>query len=190
MIRYTSYLLFLLVFTVTNTISAESINLHHQDKVFVVDDSTANTEDVGSIDSIIDALYDVISGPAGQRDWDRFSSLFKDGASMGAISQSKDGTLQYVSMTPEQYKQRNDEYFKKNDFWEEELGRDVFQFGEIATVQTAYHIRAAENGEPTHRGVNSVQLVYDQDRWWIVNITWNSEREDNAIPAWLLKEDE
>lgn len=150
-------------------------------------DDMAKSEDVNSIDGIITALYDVISGPAGERDWDRFSSLYKDGANMGAISEAEDGALRYVSMTPDQYIDRNDEYFKKNGFWEEEIGRRVFQFGEIATVQTSFEIKAKKDGEVNRRGVNSVQLVYDQDRWWITNITWNSEREDNAIPEWLLK---
>ena len=35
----------------------------------------AKPDDVKSIDSIIAATYDVISGPAGDRDWDRFRSL-------------------------------------------------------------------------------------------------------------------
>ncbi|PAU92797.1 hypothetical protein CK503_15005 [Aliifodinibius salipaludis] len=148
----------------------------------------ANEEDVGSIDGIITALYDVISGPAGQRDWDRFSSLYKEGANMGTISKAEDGSLRYVSLTPDQYIDRNDEYFKENGFWEEEIGREVFQFGEMATVQTAYKIRSAEDGEVTRRGVNSVQLVYDQNRWWIINIIWNNEREDNSIPEWLLRD--
>ncbi len=148
----------------------------------------ANADDVGNIDGMITALYEVISGPAGERDWQRFSSLFRDGASMGAISQTEDGELRYVSMTPDDYIERNDEYFKKNDFWEEEIDREVFQFGEIATVQTSYKIKSGKDGKVTHRGVNSVQLVYDQDRWWITNITWNSEREDNKIPEKLLND--
>ncbi|WP_445666233.1 nuclear transport factor 2 family protein [Fodinibius sp. AD559] len=147
-----------------------------------------NSDDVGSIDNVIEAIYDVISGPAGERDWERFSSLFKDGASMGAMTQSEDGELRFVSMTPKEYKQRNAEYFKKNGFWEEEIGREIFQFGEIATVQTSFKIKSAKDGDVTRRGVNSVQLVYDQDRWWITNITWNSEREDNKIPEQLLKD--
>lgn len=113
---YTSYLLFLLVFTITNTGYAESISFQHKDKFIAVDDSMANTEDVSSIDSIIDALYDVISGPAGQRNWERFSSLYKEEATMGAISKAEDGTLRYISMTPDEYRDRNDEYFKRMGF--------------------------------------------------------------------------
>lgn len=146
----------------------------------------ANADDIGSINGIITTLYDVISGPAGQRDWERFSSLYKEGAMMGAISETEDGELRYVTMTPEQYHQRNDEYFKQNGFWEEEMGREVFQFGEIATVQTAFKIKSAEDGKVTRRGVNTVQLVYDQNRWWITNVTWNNERGKNKIPEQLL----
>jgi len=147
-----------------------------------------NADDVKSIDGLINALYEVISGPAGPRDWDRFSSLYKEEATMGAISEAEDGTLRYVSMTPDEYRDRNDEYFKKNGFWEEEIGREVFQFGEIATVHTSFRIKSAKVGEVTRRGVNTVQLVYDQDRWWITNITWNNERDDNKIPEQLLKD--
>ena len=147
----------------------------------------ANPDDVSSIDGVITTLYDVISGPAGQRDWDRFSSLYKEGANMGAISQTDDGKLRYVSMTPDDYIERNNEYFKKNGFWEEEIGREIFKFGETATIQTAFQILSAQDGEVLRRGVNSVQLVYDQERWWITNITWNSEREDNSIPKHLLE---
>lgn len=145
-----------------------------------------NADKFKSIDGVITTLYDVISGPAGQRDWDRFSSLYKEGATMGAITQTENGELRYVSMTPDQYIDRNDEYFKKNGFWEEEIAREVFQFGEVATVQTSFKIKTAKDGEVSRRGVNSVQLVYDQGRWWITNVTWNSEREDNKIPEQLL----
>ncbi len=144
--------------------------------------------DVESIDHIITALYEVISGPAGQRDWDRMQSLFKPGATMGAVNQTEEGEMRYVTMTPEEYKQRNDEYFRNNDFWEEEIDRKVFEFGEMATVQTSYEILNDKDGEASQRGVNSVQLVYDQDRWWITSITWNTERDDNPIPQELLKD--
>lgn len=145
-------------------------------------------DDVESVDSIITAVYDVISGPAGQRDWDRFSSLFNESATMGAITQTENGELRYLTMTPGQYIERNDEYFRKNGFWEEEIAREVFKFGEMATVQTSFNIKTTKDGEVTRRGINTVQLVYEQNRWWITNITWNNERDDNKIPNQLLKD--
>lgn len=147
-----------------------------------------NADDVSNIDGIITAMYDVISGPAGQRDWGRFSSLFNESATMGVITQTEDGELRYVTMTPGQYIERNDEYFEKNGFWEEEITKKVFQFGEIATVHTSFNIKTNKDGEVTRRGINTVQLVYEQNRWWITNITWNNERDDNKIPDQLLKD--
>ena len=40
----------------------------------------ARPADNDSIDSVVRAVYSVISGPAGTRDWARFRSLFADGA--------------------------------------------------------------------------------------------------------------
>lgn len=151
---------------------------------------TAHSEDVASIDGIINSMYEVISGPAGPRDWQRNASLFKPEAKLAAFGKNKDGKLVYVTMTQEEYRQRNEPFFMENGFWEKEIGRKVFRFGEIATVQTAYQYRLQADGEPEQRGVNSVQLVYDQGRWWITSITWNSERDDNPIPEQLLSGDE
>jgi predicted metalloprotease with PDZ domain len=147
---------------------------------------TAKPEDVKSIDAIVTALYEVISGPAGERDWNRFASLFKPNAHMAAITPNKSGERVYVSMTPGEYKEKNEPYFSKNGFWEEELGRQETRFGEVVSVMSAYQYRLEPNGEPAQRGVNSLQLVYDQGRWWIANIIWNTETKENKIPQSLL----
>jgi predicted metalloprotease with PDZ domain len=151
---------------------------------------TARMADVESIDSIINAMYDVISGPAGKRDWDRNASLFHPDARMFAVAHKQDGSSQLVSMTNADYKKRNDPFFMKSGFWEEEIGRQVYRFGDMATVLTAYQFKTEKDGDIRQRGVNSVQLMHDQGRWWITNISWNSEHEGNAIPeGWINKQD-
>lgn len=147
---------------------------------------TANPEDVDSIDAIVTALYDVISGPAGPRDWDRMNSLFKPDAGMATIATNRSGDQVYAEMTREEYQKRNGPIFMKNDFYEEEIGRQVFRYGRMATVQTAYQFRFSKDGEPRQRGINTVQLVHEQGRWWITRITWTNETEDNPIPDELL----
>lgn len=148
---------------------------------------TARPEDVNSIDALVETLYDVISGPAGERNWERFYSLFKPQARMQALAPSNNG-LFMVSMTPEEYKEQNAPFFMNSGFFEEEIGRTVDQFGEIAHIWSAYQFSTKENGEPEQRGINSIQLVFDQNRWWITNLLWNSERADNPIPAELLEQ--
>jgi predicted metalloprotease with PDZ domain len=152
-----------------------------------IEGKPAHPEDVESIDSIMKALYDVITGPAGDRDWDRFASFFKPEARLAAFGKTKEGKLVYKSFTPEEYRKRNEPFFQKNGFWEKELGRQVFRFGEIASIQSAYESRLQKDGKVVERGVNSIQLVYDQNRWWVTSILWNSERDDNPIPESLIK---
>ena len=150
---------------------------------------TARPEDVASVDAIVNSLYEVISGPAGERNWERFYSLFKPTARMSAIAAQPGSAPYMVSMTPEEYQEQNAPFFMESGFFEEEIGRRVEKFGKIAHVWSAYQFKVQENGEPSQRGINSIQLVNDQGRWWISNILWNSEKPGNEIPADLLKKE-
>src|SRR5215470_14405094 len=49
-------------------------------------------DDVKSIDAILRAAYDSISGPAGTRDWDRFRSLFLPQARFTQVGKGPDGS--------------------------------------------------------------------------------------------------
>ena len=149
---------------------------------------TAQDNDLATIDGMITELYAVISGPAGERDWDKFKSLFTENATMGAMTQNSEGKQVYRAMTPTSYVANNGPFFKENGFWETEIGREVHQFGELAHVFTAYQfvVGSDPNGEVATRGINSVQMIYEKERWWIVSIQWNAERDDNRLPAAIL----
>ncbi|HKK45561.1 MAG TPA: hypothetical protein VJ964_08570 [Balneolaceae bacterium] len=147
-----------------------------------IEGTPAHPEDVKSIDAVMSSLYDVITGPAGKRDWNRFASLFKPDARMGAIAKTKEGQLIYKSFSPKEYRERNAPFFKKSGFWEKELHRKTFQYGEIASIQSAYESRLQKSGKVVERGINSIQLVYDHGRWWVTSILWNSERDSNPLP--------
>jgi hypothetical protein len=82
----------------------------------------ANPADVESIDAIIAALYDVISGPAGERDWDRFRSLFAPGAVLSAMVPRPDGSHPARVFTYEDYVRFGGAYFMENAFFERETG--------------------------------------------------------------------
>ena len=146
-------------------------------------------EDVASIDSIMAAIYDVISGPAGEeRDWDRFHDLFIDGARL--IPRSTGAPTGVVVFSPDDYVERVDEIFLRDGFFEAEIGRKTERYGDIVHVLSAYESkRNADDPEPFARGVNSFQLLNHNDRWWIVTIYWQGETEDNPIPADLLREE-
>ncbi len=150
----------------------------------------ANPEDVASVDAIITALYDVISGPAGQaRDWDRFRSLATPTCQLIPIQRRQDGSPQHLMMTVEQYIERAGPYLEQNGFFEKESARKVERYGNLVHAFSTYDsFRTAEDTEPFQRGINSIQLLYENDRWWIANIAWQPEWQDLPIPTAYLPE--
>ena len=150
--------------------------------------STANPADVATMDSIIASLYNVISGPAGQRNWDRFRSLFAPGARLIATGVRPSGEVVSRVMTPDDYAQRNRSFFEKNGFFEREVSRRTERFSNIAHLFSTYESRhAAEDAKPFARGINSIQLMNDGKRWWIVTVFWQAEDEKNQLPAEYLR---
>ena len=138
-----------------------------------------------SVDQLVSALYEVISGPAGQRDWDRMKSLFHPNAIMGAMRKSPEGQLIYSNFTVDQYIERNGSYFLENGFFETETGSTTDSFGELQHRFSAYSSKRTADGPIFARGINSIQCVFEKGRWWIVSIQWNTEREDLMIPKKL-----
>ena len=148
--------------------------------------------DVESIDSIITAAYEVISGEAGEkRDWARLRSLFAPEARMIPTTREA-GVRLPDDLTPEplsvdSYIARVEEYFQHNGFYEIEIARRTEQFGRIAHAFSSYESRHnPQDAEPFMRGINSIQLYNDGWRWWIINIFWQHEQADEPIPEKYL----
>lgn len=144
----------------------------------------ARPADVASPDAIIAALYDVISGPAGQRrDWVRFAHLFHPDARLIATGKSREGAVTHRVFTPAQYAEQVGPRLEQGGFFERELGRRTERFGNVLHAFSSYDSRrAADDAQPFGRGVNSIQLFHDGARWWVVTVLWDSERPGNAIP--------
>ena len=161
----------------------------------------ANPADVATTDSIIAALYDVISGPAGRkRDWDRFRSLFAPGARLIPTGPRRPagtppdaplkGDEEYAAraLTPDEYVQRSGPFLEGQGFYERETARRTEQFGHIAHAFSTYEGRLkSPDAKPFVRGINSIQLVNDGRRWWIVTVFWEAETERTPLPEKYLK---
>jgi hypothetical protein len=149
----------------------------------------ANPGDVESIDAIIKAAYDVISGPAGkERDWDRERSLFWPDARLiptsraaGAVAGGKELSPQLLDV--EGYIKRSRVFLEQTGFYEQEITRRTEQFGHIAQVWSTYESRhSLEDAQPFMRGINSIQLFFDGRRWWILSIYWQHETAADPLP--------
>ena len=149
----------------------------------------ANPKDVQSLDAMVAAIYDVISGPAGARDWNRFNSLFAKDARLIAVRAPKEGKPTLVVMTPKDYADKAGSYFLEHGFFEHELSRKTDSFGAMTHIYSTYESREAKDGKPIDRGINSMEFFYDGERWWCVEIYWDAERPGNPIPEKYLKEE-
>ncbi|MGE6756907.1 nuclear transport factor 2 family protein [Corallococcus sp. AB049A] len=135
-------------------------------------------EDVKSQDAILKALYDVISGPAGApRDWQRFRSLFYPGAQLIPLVKPPGATtLAARPITPEDYVTWGKEGTATHGFFEKEIARQTHAFGGLVQVMSTYEARGTQDGPLIAKGVNSIQLFNDGQRWWVMNIFWIDEK--------------
>ena len=150
----------------------------------------ADPADVESIDAIVTAAYGGISGPAGKkRDWNCERSLYYPGARLIPTAvPAGGGKLAPQILDIEGFIARVEPFFKETGFYEKEIVRRTEQFGTIAHVWSVYESRHSETDpEPFMRGINSIQLFNDGNRWWIVNIYWQQESAEAPIPDKYLK---
>ena len=153
-----------------------------------LDAQPADPADVSSVDGIVAAVYDVISGPAGQsRDWDRWRSLFMDGARLIPVGRAQDGSVRHRVMTPEEYVTGSGPVLERDGFFEQEIGRVQESFGQITHLFSTYESHRTPGDRPFARGINSFQLFNDGTRWWVVSIMWDSERPGSPIPARYIR---
>ncbi len=141
-----------------------------------------------TLDGTIKTLYNVISGEKGvKRDWKLFKFLFKPDAKLIPSRKDRKGTYQVRYMKPDDYIKSSGKWLVENGFFEKEIHRSVNTFGNMTQVFSTYESFKSESDEkPFMRGINSIQLLNDGKRWWIINIYWAQESIENPIPKAYL----
>lgn len=149
------------------------------------------SQDVATLDSTIKTLYSVISGDAGiERDWDLFKYLFYKDAKLVPSGKNSDGEYIARYISPDDYIGTSGKWLFENGFHEVEINRVTETFGNISHVFSTYEsYRKKDDEKPFMRGINSIQLMNDGNRWWIINIYWMQESSDNPIPEAYLPKD-
>jgi hypothetical protein len=154
-----------------------------------------NPGDVDTVDHLVASLYDVVSVPAGQRDWDRFRALFVPDGRLGWIVPESAATKDKPArkgdvflLTPDMFMQQNDSYFKTNAFFERSIGKRVEEFGNLVEVWSTKESRdAKDDAQPSSRGIDSFQIVHAHGRFWIASLIFDDERPGVTLPAKYLK---
>jgi len=92
------------------------------------------------------------------------------------------------AMTPEDYIKRAEPFLVDDGFFEREIGRRTEQYRHITHIFSTYDSRnSANDKKPFARGINSIQLIHDNDRWWIISILWNGETKEDPLPQKYLR---
>jgi hypothetical protein len=148
----------------------------------------ARPEDVASIEAIVKASYETISGGVGMpRQWGRDESLFDPNVRFVSVERDpKSGAIVAMITTHQEFVDEFDEPGTKEGFTERELGRKIERYGNVATVLSSYEGKNASTGKVVTRGVNIFQLYFDGKRWWILSMVWDQETPANPIPPELL----
>lgn len=157
--------------------------------LILISSATAQTsadfsKDVESIDGIIEALYASISGEKGEpREWDRFRNLFMPEARLIPTGKNQQGEMNYSVSGPEEFIENTNDYFVENGFYEYEINRSVQDYGHVVHIFSTYASKYSKaDKEPFNKGINSIQLYHDGNRWWVVTIYWAHETDYNPIP--------
>lgn len=112
-------------------------------------------------------------------DWPRLRNLFLPTARFTFFS-LKGKELVLVNRDLSEF-QREASYGKVK-FREVELFKKIERFGRVAQVFQGYQF-TVNDGELVRSGVNCIQLVFDQGRWWIAHISWQPETETDKVPT-------
>jgi len=140
-----------------------------------------------SIETIIPALYQIVSGDAGaKKDWPLMKSLFAPDAIVTPVFHKK-GIPQASITSVDEFITLNKQIFKNINFYETEVKQTSLVYGHMATILSHYESRDDHNKEPYSQGINSFQLLNDGRRWCVISVTWDSDKGGHKIDSNTLK---
>ena len=145
--------------------------------------SNARSADVSDPDAIIHAMYDAISGEGPDRDWGRIRSLYLEGARLIPTGLRANGEVGLRLLDVEQWIEGAKPLFAQGPFFEVEVARKMDRFGQIVQAFSTYECRREPDGPAYMTGINSIQLLYKDGRWWVVTVFWDNASEGNPIPS-------
>jgi len=152
----------------------------------VVSTVAPRAADVATVDGVVKAYYDVITGPAGQpRQWSRDRSLYIPDLRFVATGVAQGRPYAHV-MTHQDFVDGSDSSFVHEGFFEREIHRVTQAYGNIVQVFSTYEEHRTADGPVVGRGINALQLFWDGTRWWVASAIWFDEDAAHPIPQAFL----
>ena len=171
----------------TTVLFAQQIKPSTQAAASADTEKSLRPNEVDAPNHLLVAIYAAISGPAGERDWNHFRTLFLPEARFTLTEPKPDGSIVVNCMSVDEFIKTAGDYFQKESFYENGVKNQVFRYGRMVDAISSYESRHAPAEKPFARGINSVQMISNGQRWWVVSIAWDEERPDNPMPKDFLK---
>jgi len=148
---------------------------------------TSFGDEVGTLDGIIKAYYDVVTVKKGEKiSYVRDSLLHVPNASVGIAQKDKNGKTELKLITLKDFHKNSDAMLEKDGFYEKEISRKVENYGSVYHVWSTYEAKNVADGPVLERGINSIQLFFDGTRFWILSWVFDNEGNGNEIPKKYL----
>jgi hypothetical protein len=149
---------------------------------------SARPEDVSTLDGIVKAYYDVISGPAGRpRQWDRDLTLYIPNVRFVILRAGASGKTTAQSMTHQEFVDTSDPSLAGKSFYEHEVHRITHRAGNVAHILSTSEHTSSPGGPAEGRSVDSLDLFWDGARWWITSVTiWEIDSPAHPLPPEFL----
>ena len=146
---------------------------------------STDTNTVSSINGIVKEMLRLVSGEKGKpRNWEAFRNLFLPTANFTVVNHSDSMPQPVETITLEEFiKLMHDQYYDQG-FLEYEINKVVNEYNGIANVFQTFYGKDSENIE--EKGINSYQLVYFDNRWWIANLIWTGDSNGVKVPKKYL----
>ncbi|GJL96603.1 MAG: hypothetical protein DHS20C06_04200 [Hyphobacterium sp.] len=145
--------------------------------------------DESEIREVVCAIYAMISGPAGPRDWSRHADYFHPECRQIRTGMGEDGKPWATMLSPDEYRENVTAFFNDSAFYEIELACEVLVFGNMAHAWSSYEARTdLDSAKPERRGINSIQFYKDHTgKWRIISMIWDNERDGLELPAKMTR---
>ena len=150
---------------------------------------TQASQEFATIDALMTALYSSISGPPGGQDFELSRRLYHPDVRLVRTRLDEAGRPVAFSFSADDYESNARSLLADTPFYEIETERRTVRFGNVAQVFSAYEARTApQGGELIKRGMNCAHLFNDGERWWLVHLIWDDEREGVTVPREVFDE--
>jgi len=151
---------------------------------FVHAQATSACPSTKTLDDLVKALDDAVSGPA-DKDRTCLRQVLLPDTRLIPVSKGKDGAIAPHILTVDDWITRV-KARGHSEFYEVQVKYPSEVYGHIAHLWSTYEIRPTPDGKPEARGINSIQAVFDGNEWKVMQILWQAETPDEPVPQKYL----